>query len=438
MSSPDCLQPPLRYSAGVPLGWDSRRLKFSVKLRNEKVDAECIGSAYIGLENIESWTGRLIEAEVASGEGVATKFNKDDVLFGKLRPYLAKVYLASESGISSTETLVLTAENILTPSFLKFVLLSSKFIDSVSGSAYGAKMPRANWDFIGGYSVLIPPLKQQQQIADFLDFKATKIDALIAKKRALIELLKEKRLAVITHAVTKGINPDVSFFQSGVTSIGLVPEHWRVIRLRYCTNLVTSGSRGWAEYFAESGALFLRITNLDRESIDLLLEDIQRVEPPEGAEGARTLTRPGDLLVSITADLGSVAVIPDGLEPAYVSQHLALMRLDTIAISPYWVALSIFSKAGKFQLQAAGYGGTKVQLSLGDIKEIEFTYPCDVDEQVEIVNYVRSESSRIDKIIYSTCDVIDHLIEYRAALIGAAVTGNINSEAFKVGASNRP
>lgn len=410
----------------IPSGWEARRLKFAASLRNEKIEAENSDLEYIGLEHIESWTGKRIGDETASSEGVATRFEKDDVLFGKLRPYLAKVYLAENDGMATTEALVMMCEPALAPAFLKHLLLSDKFIDAVSGSTYGAKMPRANWEDIGSLPILLPSHDEQQQIAAFLDWKAGQIEALIAKKKELLEKLKEKRLAVITQAVTKGINPAAPLRDSGIPWLGKVPKHWEVKRLRYCTGLVTSGSRGWAQHFADSGALFLRITNLDRESIELLLEDIQRVEPPGGAEGARTFTQAGDLLISITADLGSVAVIPTDLEPAYVSQHLSLIRLDTDEVDPNWIAYSVFSHVGRFQLRMAGYGGTKVQLSLSDIKEIAFCHPPKFEEQQKILDFIRVETKRIDKLIKQASEAIDRLTEYRTALITATTTGKID------------
>ncbi|MCA1619206.1 MAG: restriction endonuclease subunit S [Acidobacteria bacterium] len=278
-----------------------------------------------------------------------------------------------------------------------------------------------------------PPLSDQERIADFLDYKTAKIDALIAKKRELIEKLKEQRIAVITQAVTQGLDPTAPMRDSGVDWLGQVPKHWAVKRLRYCTELVTSGSRGWAKYFSDSGSLFLRITNLNRESISLRLEDVERVDPPDGAEGARTLTQPGDLLISITADLGSVAVVPKTLEPAYVSQHLALVRPEANTVIPDWIALSVFSHSGKSQLLTAGYGGTKIQLNLNDIKEIVFCHPPLEDEQRQILGDVIRKTDRIDRLISTIHQAIKRLTEYRTALITAATTGKIDVRRIKLG-----
>ena len=121
---------------------------------------------------------------------------------------------------------------------------------------------------------------------------------------------------------------------SGVEWLGEVPDHWDLILLKRDLNFLTSGSRGWAEHYSDEGSLFIRIGNLTRESTLLDLSDIQRVIVPSGSEGERSRLRGGDLLFSITAYLGSVAVVPDDLEPAYVSQHVALARLRRRRLQP--------------------------------------------------------------------------------------------------------
>jgi len=216
----------------IPSKWEARRLKFAVLLRNEKIEAEHADLEYMGLENIESWTGKRIEDESSFSEGVATRFEPNDILFGKLRPYLAKIYLAERAGMATTEALVLKSERDIIPAFLKYVMLSDKFIEDVSGTTYGAKMPRANWDSIGSLPILLPNLTEQKKIADFLDWKTGQIDGLIAKKKQLIEKFKEKRIALITEAATKGLNPAAPMRDSGISWLGEVPEHWKMMRLK--------------------------------------------------------------------------------------------------------------------------------------------------------------------------------------------------------------
>jgi type I restriction enzyme, S subunit len=155
---------------------------------------------------------------------------------------------------------------------------------------------------------------------------------------------------------------------SGVEWLGDVPAGWEMMPLKRDLDYLTSGSRGWAENYSDNGELFIRIANLTRGTIGLDLSDIQRVAVPEGAEGSRTKVRPGDVLFSITAYLGSVAVVPDGLETAYVSQHIALARLRKARISSKWVGFVALSVVGQTWFDTKSYGGTKVQLSLDDVR----------------------------------------------------------------------
>ncbi|MBR2209155.1 MAG: restriction endonuclease subunit S, partial [Synergistaceae bacterium] len=156
--------------------WKRVRLKNLVKLINEKTSLPSL--KYIGMENIESWTGKLIETKEIIPESVSNKFYKGDILFGKLRPYLAKVFLAPIDGICSSEFLVLRSKEEIEAKFLQYYLISYKFIDIVNSSTYGAKMPRANWQFIGNYLIHIPPLNEQNEIAEYLDKKCGQIDKL--------------------------------------------------------------------------------------------------------------------------------------------------------------------------------------------------------------------------------------------------------------------
>ncbi len=414
-----------------PSHWRIKRLKFSTDLINNKVSVEDSPLPYLGLEHIESWTGRKIEGEISNSEGLASSFVVGDLLFGKLRPYLAKVHLAQQDGLISSEALVVRSKDELHTDFLKYYMLSRDFINIVDSSTYGSKMPRASWDFIGNLPVLLPDVEEQKVIARFLDFKTAQIDALISKKKALLNKLAEKRTALISHAVTKGLDPSVAMKDSGVAWLGEVPVHWTIMRARYASTFVTSGSRGWAEYYSDSGSVFLRITNISRDSVDLLLHDIQRVLPPESSEGERTATQSGDVLVSITADLGSVAVIPNGFESAYVSQHLALVRPNGDRIFGRWMAYQFFSASGQAQLTGSGYGGTKIQLGLGDVKDIWLALPP-TGEQEEICTWIGAEVEKLKRQSDSIHDVILRLREYRSALITNAVTGKIDVRNFEI------
>lgn len=247
----------------VPEHWEVRRLKFAAPLINNKIDAQESDLPYMGLEHVESWTGRRIPDADAASDGVATHFLPGDVLFGKLRPYLAKVYLADCEGVASTELLVLRSEEDVCPEFLRYYTVSRDFINAVDSSTYGAKMPRANWELIGNLPFLIPSPEEQRSIAEFLDRKTGQIDELIGKKKDLIQKLTEQRSALITHAVTKGLEASVPMKDSGIAWLGKVPKHWDVRRLKFlATETLKYGANEAAELDDRELPRFVRIHEL--------------------------------------------------------------------------------------------------------------------------------------------------------------------------------
>ena len=300
---------------------------------------------------------------------------------------------------------------------------------------------------LGKYSIAnqpipLPPLSTQQAISSFLDSSTARIDSLVQDYEALIALLQEKRQALISHAVTRGLSglvcpddPDfgewakpVKFVDSGVEWLGEIPEGWKVTLYKRELSFITSGSRGWAEYYSDEGSVFLRIGNLTRDTISLDYRNIQRVTVPQNAESERTKVERGDVLFSITADIGSVAVVDDASEPMYINQHIALTRLrKNSRLLPSWIAYSVFSDYGQSQLSTKSYGGTKIQLSLDDVKEIFIAYPP-ISEQSTILSFLSRETAKIDALVKETRDAIELLKEHRAALITNAVTGKINVE----------
>ena len=307
-----------------------------------------------------------------------------------------------------------------------------------------------NTDTIGSISIALPPPDELEGVLAFLNRETAKIDALIAEQEKLIALLAEKRQATISHAVTKGLtnlpgansnaaagggpkgegmdspsSTDVPMKDSGVPWLGEVPAHWEVLPLKRFLSFLTSGSRGWAEHYSDDGAIFLRIGNLTRDSIELDLSDIQRVSPPEGAEGSRTRVEPGDVLFSITAFLGSVATVPEGFAEAYVSQHVALARLMPDGLQPRWVAYTTLSDLGITYLASQGYGGTKIQLSLDDIRNLPVTVPPPHEQQATL-QFLDTELTKLRDLRCEAEHAVALLRERRSALIAAAVTGQID------------
>lgn len=191
----------VEWTGQVPEHWEMKKLKFVLTLSNKKEESKNSNKRYIGMENIESFTGKINDIPLIA-EGIANSFYKDEILFGKLRPYLAKSYLADFDGICSTEFLVYRSTKVLNNRFTLNIFLSYGFIDAINASTYGSKMPRANAEFISNMFLAIPPLSEQKQIINYLDIQTAKIDQAIALKTAHIEKLKEYKSVLINDVVT--------------------------------------------------------------------------------------------------------------------------------------------------------------------------------------------------------------------------------------------
>lgn len=191
----------IEWIGEIPEGWEVKRLKFASRNRIQKYTSDYGILNYFALENIESQSGRFIETENEYDISQSLICQKNDVVFGKLRPYLAKVYKVNELCCCSGEFAVFYDFEGC-PSFFKYYFLSDGFIKIVDSSTYGTKMPRANIDFIKNMLIAIPPLSEQESIAKMLDSKCAQIDSLIAEKESLIADLTEYKKSLIFEVVT--------------------------------------------------------------------------------------------------------------------------------------------------------------------------------------------------------------------------------------------
>ena len=302
-------------------------------------------------------------------------------------------------------------------------MLSDKFIDDVSGTTYGAKMPRANWDSIGSLPILLPDLTEQQKIAAFLDWKTGQIDGLIAKKKQLIEKLKEKRIALITQAVTKGLNPNVPMRDSGIPWLGDVPKHWEVRRLKFAAiEPLQYGANESAECEDTNFPRYIRITDVKEDGS--LHSDTFRSLLPEVAEPF--LLADGDILLARSgATVGkSFQYSPDWGKAAYAG-YLIRFRVDSSVLLP-----TLAYHFTKSQIYWANIDSTLIQSTIQNFSaekydSINIPIPP-LEEQEDIVKAIFRKCVKIDSLTLVAQQVVDRLTEYRTALITAATTGKID------------
>jgi len=250
------------------------------------------------------------------------------------------------------------------------------------------------------------------------------IDDAIAHKQRLIELLQEQKAILINQAVTKGLNPDAPIHDSGIEWIGKIPEHWKIKRVKHVSTFITSGPRGWAEYYADEGGFFLQSGNLNN-SLGIDLERANRVQPPNDAEGRRTRLQNNDTLVCITgANTGRVAIASLKGEEVYINQHLCLIRPSSI-IDPLFLALCLRSVVGQTHFFLSQYG-LKEGLGLDDVKNA-FVIEPPVSEQKAIAQFITKIIEDFDHASVQITSQIYRISELKRVFVSNVVTGKIKA-----------
>lgn len=407
----------------VPEHWEVKRLKHGLSLSNDRLEVDQeVSLPYVGMENIESWTGRLLPLdEEFIPTGTSNRFDQGQVLFGKLRPYLAKATIADRSGGCSTELMVFEPKEF-DNRFLLYLILSDGFIKLVDSSTQGSKMPRADWEFIGNIEVAYPPLPEQRAIATYLDERTARIDGLVARQRRLVQLLKEKRQALITRAVTRGLDPKTKVKDSGVPWLGEVPVGWEVKRIRYCFRFQSGGTPSTTKEEYWDGDLpwvsakdmkVLDLHDTQDHIAEFALAESAANKVPEGT--LLVLTRSGILqhTLPVSVNTREVAINQD------VKGCIPAIDLNAL-FAAYWIhglqdqLLNIWRQEG----------ATVESLDFETVKDTLIPIP-ERHEQDRIVDYIRRRTLQIDTLITKVEQAVERLQEYRTALISAAVTGKV-------------
>ncbi len=343
-------------------------------------------------------------------------------MFGKLRPYLAKVAFVDFHGACTTELLVLQPLRAIDGRFISYLLLSDGFIKLVDSFTYGAKMPRVSGAQVGNVHIPIPSFSEQRTIAAFLDRETAEIDALMAKKERLIELLQEKRAALISRAVAKGLDPDVLMKASGVEWLGEVPAHWNIRRLKYLTPEITVGIVVTpAKYYVDEGIPCLRSLNVQENGLrDADLVYISR----ESNENLRkSMIFKGDLVSVRTGQPGTTAVVTEQFDRTNCIDLIITRQSPHFDSS--FMAYVANSYASKAQFGAGSDGAIQQHFNIQTAKNLLVALPP-YPEQQAITIYLDRETAQIDALVAKVQTHVEKLREYRLALISAAVSGKID------------
>jgi type I restriction enzyme S subunit len=420
----------------IPKVWGTLRVKLAADFRNDKRSAKN-SDAYVGLENVVPWVGEHTPTLEQDVDGLSLTFCDGDVLFGKLRPYLAKSWRASFDGVCSSEFLVMVSR-CLEPKFLNYVTLTADFINQVDGSTYGSKMPRANSEFIGQLKIPYPSAIEATKIAAFLDRETAKIDALIAKQQRLIALLEEKRQAVISHAVTKGLDPTAPLRPSGIDWLGDVPAHWDLsLKFSYLTSndrhtFVNGpfGSDLLSSELRKEGIPVIYSGDIRRNNFKKKSNSFVTAKKAESLEFCKVTG--GDLLLAkVGAPPGVASIYPSDSPDGIVTQDVVKVDLDNLKASTKYLCFLLNSQSGEFLIRNISVESTRGRFSLGDLKAVRFFMPP-VQEQIKITNFIEQQTNVFDEMMPKAQSAITLLKERRTALISAAVTGKIDLRGWQL------
>ena len=311
----------------------------------------------------------------------------------------------------------------IVPEFAAYQLSANAF--AASGYlATGSTRSRMNLSTTATRKIALPPVPEQHAIVSFLNRETAKFGAMVTKKERLIELLQEKRVALITRAVTKGIDYDVPMKESGAEWLGGIPAHWKGLRLFR----LTPSDRGIMYGIVLPGPdLQVGVPIVkggDVSSERLRVDRLNRTSFEIEARHVRSRLRGGDLVYAIRGSIGDVAIVPDELEGANLTQDAARVAY-TDETDGRWLLYALKSLAVFAQLESGALGATIRGINIRDLKRVVVPLPPNSEQRV-LADYLDRETTRIDALVAKVHEAIDRLKELRTTLIAAAVTGKVD------------
>jgi type I restriction enzyme S subunit len=379
----------------------------------------------IAPNHIEAATGRLLELESAVAQGaVSGKYfcKAGDVVYSKIRPALRKVCIAPEDTLCSADMYPLRARSGMMNQYLYWYLLSEQFSALAVLESQRVAMPKINRESLKAVVMPRPPRSEQAMIVNFIANEAARVDALIADQQHLIELLKEKRQAVISHAVTRGLNPDAPMKPSGVEWLGDVPAHWRVERMKTVARMESGHTpdKKIPAYWENCDIPWVSLNDTGYlKDHDYISDTAYQINSLGIANSSARLLPERVVVFSRDATIGRCAITT---RPMAVSQHFIAWVCGP-AMLPEYLLLRLRSMT--HELDRLTSGATLKTIGMPDVKTLVTPVPP-LDEQQAITEYVQAETSRIDALIEEAAGAVSLLQERRTALISAAVTGKID------------
>lgn len=418
----------VNYDRAVPKRWEIARSDQFLATERRQVTPDQFRTAdviHYSIPNVQQAGTGLIE-EGADIESAKQVIKEPSLLVSKLNPRKATICIArpgEKLTLASTEFVILIPRKA-DLGFLYYLCLSERFRQTLEATTQSVTRShqRVQPEQISRFWAAWPPLPEQAAIAAFLDRESGKIDALVAEQERLIALLKEKRQAVISQAVTKGLDPAAPMKPSGVEWLGEMPSHWQLKPVKHVARLESghTPSKQFAEYY-EGGDIDWVSLNDTRQlaANDYISETAVKITPLGLANSSARLLPGGTVVFTRDATIGLAAITS---KPMAVSQHL-IAWLPSKQVSAIYL-LRVFQVMRPF-LEAATAGATIKTIGMPEVRKLLTPLPPP-EEQAAIVEFLAEELGRLDALVGEAARAVALLKERRSALISAAVTGKID------------
>jgi type I restriction enzyme S subunit len=412
-----------------------RRLKYSAKINPESLSEATSPDfelQYVDIGNVDSY-GTVHDIVAYRFEDAPSRARRivrhGDVIISTVRTYLQAIYPVEnppENLIVSTGFGVIRPSlDQLDPCFCKYALRDNKFLWEVESRSVGVSYPAINSSELLDIQVTLPSLDTQHTIAEYLDRETARIDALVTEKERMLDLLEEKRGALISKVITRGLNPEVSLKPSQFDWLGDIPEHWEERRLKYLTHEpLAYGANEVALEENPDWPRFVRITDINEDGS--LRGDTFRSLPPDIAEPF--LLENGDVLFARSgATVGKTFIYRREWGKACFAGYLIRFHSAQELILPDFIYYFSLSNIYWQQVESGTIQATIQNFSAEKYASMVICLPP-LTEQVLIIDYLNTAEKRYSSLIGEIRNSIDFLKERRAALITAAVTGQISIE----------
>ena len=428
----------IEWVGHIPSHWSTRRIKFLAnREENSFIDGDWIESPYVIDKGIPYFTTGNIGDGVFKPSDSASFISKEsfeelkckfayggDLIFSRLNaPYGRSCLLPLSVGkcVIAVDNVILRTDQC--KEFVCYVTQCPGYQKMIEGLSAGTAMKRISRTRLGNVKIPLPPLAEQRSIATFLNKKCCAIDSLIASKQALLEKLEEYRKAVITKAVTKGLNPNVNMKDSGISWIGEIPSNWQIVKVKQVTSLVTDGAHVAPE--TENGVYdFVSTVDIDNDTIDF--NSCLKTSESSYEYLVATKCKPniGDVLISKDGTVGKTVVVKDDRN-FVVASSLVILRPKVNLVMPYFLNYALRSNIVQETLASLMHGAGLKRVSVEKNANLQIVLPP-IGEQQEIISFLDEKCSAINCLISKEQETVKKLREYRSSLITAAVTGKID------------